>query len=570
MILVGLVNGRFTTSCELISSLNQYYHFDLNIYLSLDVNVNVLRFEGIEDITVLRTIITSDNDEIAKFTKYGNNIFLIVTIKSRTLNGSDETVNAIKKLFQANIKMKIGIFYDMMVSPNLKEISNLLLWCWRDHIINVFVTYFTQINNLHTFTFHPYASFKLINLTDDLSPENYFKSKIENLQGHPIRTYLSLEYQTAFLIKNNTSLGGPYGKLFCLIIEKMNATLSVPLQKILPYDAQKVKELIFDNKTFDINPQPAKIQTSLTYLDTIQIEKLNILVPQSKPYNIIKALFLKVLLKDYDCLVLLMSILFIVGSIIVIRFVLSGKFVFIKSFIQTLALLITANTYINYRKFTKSETLILVPCTFAGIVITNIIFSVLFSFLTVTVFEPELDTFEDIDRFGCNIHTPGRGIAEKVRVTIGEKLFQKVSVHNPEVLKQNLANYDISNCYLFTDSRIRVVLERQKRFSIKGFHIPKQYASKVPYSFLIRPDLPYVDKMNYIILRSFDSGLFEKWLSDSYYELVQMNYFQKISKSAEEETNNYELLYFLVLGWFLAAVCFICEFLYFRISKIVG
>src|ERR1700743_3001886 len=113
MILVGLLNGSFTTSYELISRLNQYYHFDSNIYLSLDVNVNVLRFEEIEDNTVLRTIITSDNDEIEKFTKYGNNIFLIVTMNSTTFDESNETLNVVKKLFQANIKMKIGIFYDM-------------------------------------------------------------------------------------------------------------------------------------------------------------------------------------------------------------------------------------------------------------------------------------------------------------------------------------------------------------------------------------------------------------------------------------------------------------------------
>lgn len=560
---IGVVNGNFSASSQLISSLNKFYHFDLNIYLKS--NVDLLRREGINNDTVLRTIITCDNDKTAKFTKCGNNIFLIATMNSTEIE-RNLVLNVVKKLFQANIEIKIGIFYDKQVTPSFLEISKLFQWCWSFLILNVFVTYYTEMNTLHSLTFNPFGSFSVINLTD-LNPDKYFTSKTGNLQGHQIRTYLINEYQTAFLTKNNTSLAGPHGNLYSFILEKMNATLHVPLLKIEPYDTQKVKKL-FENKSFDIFPQAIIVVSSHSFLTTIGMENLNVLVPQSKPYTIINALILSILNK---CAFLVLSsiILFIVLSLIFIRFVQSGKFLVLKSFTQTSVLLITGNIHLNSRKLTKSEILILVPWTFAGVVITTFIFSVLYNHLTVTTYEPEVNTFQDIEQYGCNIHAPGQGIADKVREIIGENLFHKISIVNSEEIMHNIAIYNTSNCYLLTDSRIQAVLERQKRLNIKGFHLPKQYASKVPCSFLIRPDLPYVDKMNYIILRSFDSGLFLKWKSDLYYELVEIDYFPKTFVSNVEVTNYYVLSYILVLGWCFSVICFIFEILYFQICNIV-
>lgn len=523
------------------------------------MNVNLLKFKNLKNTTVSRMFLTLDSDKIDEFTRWGKNIFFIVVWKSNKGEENNRTLRKLKKIFHSNIKMKIGFFYENV--SNFEEVSSVFRWCWSVLMINVVATYTTQWDYVHAFTFDPFGSFNVINITGS-SADKYFPSKIDNLHGHRINIFLSHDYQTSFLIKNNTSLGGPHGKLCCLMLDKMNATLSVPLDIIKPYDAQTMKQLVYDDRKFDVCPQPVKILSSLTYLNTIEIEKLNIIVPESKAYTVINALNLTVF-DEYGYLILIFIILCTVSSLILIRFVQSGKFMIMKSLIETSSLLITANIVINYRKCTKSEMFILLPWTFAGIIITNFVFSVLFSFLTVTTFEPQINTFEDIDRFGCKILAAGRGIAEKIREPIGENLYSKVVIVASKEMSHSFATYNRSVCYLYTDSRIRVILERQKRLNIRGFHVPENYASKGPFSFLIRPDLPYVDKMNYIILRSFDSGLFAKWMSDSYYELTEMKYFEGKDFSDDEQTNSSQpiLWGFLSLGWSSSVICFVCELL---------
>lgn len=523
------------------------------------MKVNLSKFENFKSTTVSRMFLTLDSDKIEKFTRCGKNILFIVVWNSIKWYENKRTLHVLKTIFHSNTKMKIGFFYENV--SNFEEISSVFRWCWSVQMINVIATYTTKWDHVHAFTFNPFGSFNVINITDS-SADNYFLSKVDNLHEYPINIFLSHDYQTSFLIKNKTSLGGPHGKLCCLMLEKMNATLSVPLDIIEPYDAQKVKKLVNDDRMFDVCPQPVRILSSLTYLNTIEIEKLNIVVPQSKAYTVINALNLTVF-DEYGLLILIFIILCTVSTLILIRFLQTGKFMVMKSFIETYSLLTTANIVINYRKYAKSEMFILLPWTFAGIIITNFIFSAMFSFLTVTTYERQINTFEDIDRLGCKILAPGRGIAEKIRETIGENLYSKVVIVASKEMSLSFATYNTSICYLYTDSRIRVILERQKRLNIRGFHVPEKYTSKGPFSFLIRPDLPYVDKMNNIILRSFDSGLFAKWLSDSYYELAEMDYFAGKDFSDEERTSSSQpiLLGFLSFGWSSSAICFACELL---------
>lgn len=116
--------------------------------------------------------------------------FLIVVSDNPTVN----LLNLVKYIQRLQIRIKVGIF----ISPSVSnyDLQNLFHWCWRNGIINIFAVFCLkceaiQASNfaplLNIFTFNPFGTFNVINVTESETFDDYFLSQNSNFQRHPVR-----------------------------------------------------------------------------------------------------------------------------------------------------------------------------------------------------------------------------------------------------------------------------------------------------------------------------------------------------------------------------------------------
>lgn len=119
---------------------------------------------------------------------------------------------------------------------------------WNNNVLNAIIIYWNQTLSAVSYTPFPSIQLQFIPKSDLLNRKIIFSDKSRNLQGHPFRVTAFYDVSRATFNRHKTNdlnaLGGVDGLLGRLIIEKMNASLTMSE----PKDAQQIGEL-FPNKT---------------------------------------------------------------------------------------------------------------------------------------------------------------------------------------------------------------------------------------------------------------------------------------------------------------------------------
>ncbi len=123
----------------------------------------------------------------------------------------------VKEIQTLKLRMKTGRFFYHFVSSD--ELKKLFEWFWNRRIINVFAATFVmnKLNNkrsLNLFTFNPFESFRVINITHNYSLDKLFLSVETNFQQHPIEM-------------GHTFLESYDEKLFRAIFSVMNCSFTI-------------------------------------------------------------------------------------------------------------------------------------------------------------------------------------------------------------------------------------------------------------------------------------------------------------------------------------------------------
>lgn len=192
---------------ELISQLNNFFIFDHNVFLldsstdfdryilTKSIGLNSTTNDGYKDtpksiyiFQVLENNITGLENLVEIKSK---NTFLIIALGSSNFERNLQFLTQVKLIKRLNINMKIGMFFsDISSSDNVQQ---LFTWCWNNHIVHIFTAFYSnseQIEGLAMERFNVYRfngfGTDAINVTH-LSYENYFPSKLFNLQQYPVR-----------------------------------------------------------------------------------------------------------------------------------------------------------------------------------------------------------------------------------------------------------------------------------------------------------------------------------------------------------------------------------------------
>lgn len=108
--------------------------------------------------------------------------------------------------------------------------------------------------------------------------------------------------------------------------------------------------------------------------------------------------------------------------IIAFRYLKRNRFLFFQSVSDVLNLFMYDNMAIDYRNLFRVESFIILPLTMAGFVIINVVLSILSSYLTRPMDQPEINTFDDIERSPFPVMVPSQKNMEQLIVVFKKKM----------------------------------------------------------------------------------------------------------------------------------------------------
>lgn len=131
------------------------------------------------------------------------------------------------------------------------------------------------------------------------------------------------------------------------------------------------------------------------YTYPIYIDYVVMVVPEALPYPEF-ATYLNAIASDIFFVYSSITILVVICLLTVSQYMKQKRFLFFQCTADVFNLLMNDNDAIKYRELSRAEVFIILPITFAGFVVVNGILSMLQSYLTRPIMQPQMNTAEDI------------------------------------------------------------------------------------------------------------------------------------------------------------------------------
>lgn len=256
----------------LITELNIHFKIDHNLFL-LESSVNLNRFVNTKaqfECTPQSLHVFENN--FGNVTGLDNlneirskNELLIVAPNNFNFESNLNLLKNVKKIQRLRLNIKIGVFLSHIV--NADDLRMLFEWSWTNRIINIFAAYINPIgSHLNIFTFNPFGTFKVINVTSH-SSDNFFLSQKSNFQQY------QLEFGGEEDTKDRTR------KLWKTVFGVMNCSYK-------HLDKSVFSGEIIQNSTIDIyHKSYFKLGLNPDYIYPVEMPTLSILAPEALPYS---------------------------------------------------------------------------------------------------------------------------------------------------------------------------------------------------------------------------------------------------------------------------------------------
>lgn len=541
-----------------INQLNGFFNFDHIIFL-FDSSANIDFFIEISVTPQSLYVFHTTDDKIIGLDGLqeikSKNALMIVVPGSVKLEDNLKLLSKIKEIQYSDINTKIGIFYPQ--SASMADVQSLFEWSWNQWIIYIFAATHSQHqelmvshpeNSLNIFTFNPFGTLKVNNFTVRDSFDNLFLSQSSNLQEYPVYSYADdpvLDYDK---------------KWWRTIRDVMNVSLK------------------FTNST----PVLGKFYVRLDRVALVRFpprnclypwstEQMVIVVPEALPYPGFAA-YVKVF-STYSILgYTFVAVASIIFFLIVFRFKKYKKLLFFQSVADVFNILMNNNQFIKYRRLSGIEVLIIVPLTFTGLITVNGILSLLKSFLTSPIIQPQIDTAEDLSNSPFFIYTTDEywvGIISETLTTLFPNVnwSDKMRTMKIDLLRQERKTVNTSKAFLNGLGNAKTLLSVQKKLKIRGYHIPRMRLGFMHGTYLLnKEDFPFMERMNEIVHRLCHSGIWELWnaihLHDFERHAIQLNS-ANLGKIEDANNNDHiEMLKFIVSCWIASTVVFAFEIIW--------
>lgn len=316
-------------------------------------------------------------------------------------------------------------------------------------------------------------------------------------------------------------------KLWLAVFEIINATYTEAIcingshskyYENYTVDIEAVSYLLYYGRVARIYP---------LYMETIVF-----VVPEALPYPEFAAYMLTITSDSFFGYSLI-TIAGVMHLLCIFRYIKHKKILIFRSVTDVACLLMNENGFIKYQQLSRIENLLIVPLTFAGLIIVNGLLSILQSYLTRPIIQPEIKTIEDIYKSPYPIFSLNVVFASLANEMMRNHFKRKD--WTDRVLKMDYyiypklyeSSYE-SVSLLLELSDAKRLLRVEKKMNMAGHYIPPIRIFSTFMSHSTSKYFPFIERLNDIINWARSAGLTEKWYADysSFHENDDLQYYR--------------------------------------------
>lgn len=551
--LLTIVCGETHPELKLISELNNYFDFDHNNFL-LESSVDIDRFISAGGPTP-RTIYafkdvnenTAEVDTLQEIR--GKNTFTIVALDGSSFDRSFEFFkqfnDSIIQPLQFNIK--IGIFFQQFVSAD--NLRKLFEWCKEEPIAHVFAASYVQLEGmegkkglmatssdvLNIFTFEHFGTLNVINVTTSEKFEAYFPGLQSNFH----------QYKLGYMPKVIED------EYWLTIYRMMNISTE-------------------DNNFPD---WPLTV-TGFFYVYPTNVITFVMVVPHAVPYEGFSA-YIQLVATDKFVSFSLVTIATVIFALTIFRYIKNSKVSVFQTVADVFNILMNDNGCIRYQRLSRAEVLVIGPLTFVGLIVMNGILSVMQSYLTEPVFQPQIKTLEDLHRSAFPILVDSEEDRKDTikHMEIRSKLdwSDKVKSVGSYKMWRQVFNFNSSISFPFSSDYLECLIRFQKRYNVKAYYDTKIAISSRFVDMVVQARFMFFERFNEINHRMKSAGLIQLWDRWNYdvlteHLLIANSELLKKWKEDQNEKTQFEFPSSVIYGWIASGIVFIVEIFWMKIK----
>jgi len=482
---------------------------------------------------------------------WSKNTFTSIALVGSSFDRNHAIFEQLRAILRLQFNMKIGIFFKQTVLED--DLNELFKWCKENLIVHVFAASYASVtemevmdgpapmDELNIFTFNHFGTFIVTNVTTSETLENDFPGLQSNFQQHQFR----MEADNSF------------GEYLYIVLRLMNGSLldggNRPAEGALAEPDIYQIFLIKDFIAFDVYP-----------LFTIS---WSIVVPYALPYEDFSD-YLRIIGSGKFFGFSLITIAVVMFVLSVCRYMKESIISIFETVADVLNLLLNDNGSIRYQKLSRAEVLVICPLTFVGLIVVNGILSIMQSYLTEPVLQPQIKSLEDIHNSPFSIVT----FHELNKYTLMDELFirtkyrdwgDRVDVMEWEQFYDRVHNFNTSISFYDQQDSIDFIFRLQKLLNIKAYYNPKIQIANWFFSYKIFKKFLFYERFNEITHRMHSAGLINLWwrkeIDKMTHEVIGKNR-EKIQQ--EKDVAKIEFPSFIVYGWIAGIVLFIVEIIW--------
>lgn len=566
-----ITNFLLTLTCheyqekELMKRIANYFHFDHHLFM-LDETRDVNRFINVGDPITPQSLYKLPLDSIRIEVDTKNTFVIVVPHHAEfKLKNFADFLDPVQSIQSPNVNMKVGVFFTKPVS--IQDLRQLFEWCKLRRIFNVIaVTHFAvtddpQIcfnNSLNVFTFNPFGTVDVINVTSLTSFNDWFAfSRKANFHQHTFRIG---RFEKSYKI---------HREIWLTVLRMMNASFVEVNCSTFPVAEDLMQGIDISTRHFgQLNLDRLRVQT-------LALARTIVMVPEALPYSDFST-YLRNAGSGMVCGCAVTSIMAAILTLIFVRYIELKKVSVLRSAVDIFQLAMNDNMSIKYRELCRSEASLIVPFTFVGLIVVNGVLSNLKSHLTRPLIQSQINTVDELYRADYPIYVLDLEWRDRFLEYFSSRSKYAYEDWSSKViyLKGYQAYGNVFNrtmAFQMSKTAANVLLQVQKLLNVKGYYDPDLRVSSRPYSYQVNETFLYFERLNEIILRMQSSGLFDWWtLRDlKIYEgkILRQNA-HRLGQVAEEVDAGWPgYLTWITYGWIAALIVFVCEIVWKKIER---
>lgn len=578
---VNIFLPAFLCDNNLVQKLNKFYNFDHNIYIFTD-RFTMLQEELYDNdvpSTYLLLRYSSSKDYSYRYFRIADSdpkncilfVFTNASPSTKTFQSNATEFNVTMQLSYWNRKIKVGFIVttDVVNEGSMKFVKDIIDWSWSNLLIDMFVLLRSDGYD-QVFTFNPYKYKDEIIQVEPNQLRMYFQDKSSNLYGYKL--HLSFPVESDFLLYTRNEFKSKDGKLCEYILHGLNATYYVTINATHTWNSfvQQViaRESDFSPRRFSV--QYIHVPVSRVYTYPVGNEKYILLLPSAVPYNEFQA-FLKNFTTHNSIVKIIVPIMLIIAILWTFKAFKYRESMLFRSVVDVLGLLFTLDVNGTRNCTDMDVRLFVISLSVGGFFFMNTILSLFISLLMQPIMQSEINTYDQFDQTSLKIKVPNLEFLPHMLDLAA--LNKRAWKNRIEVAKSSNDNiyqiytYNTKYAYYFSSTRTYLLLQRQKYFSLRGFHVPQESLGTALNAYAIGARAPFRERVDYLIMQAFSVGLYDKWTRDTYTNLTKSGYFDRFKIVKEEPEQIFAIPVIILYGYLLSIVVFLFECGYFNLKK---